>query len=124
MAFFELLRCGEFMSQNHSTYYPTVYLSFSDVAVDDRNFPSFVRLTVKESKTDHFRHGRLFTWGKQIVKCVLLRHSYSIYQFRGAALGPLFLSNNLKPLTQVAFSSAVSRMLKEIRATSSALQHT
>ena len=33
---------------------------------------------------------------------------------RGAAPGPLFLSDNCKPLTRVACSSAVSRLLEEL----------
>ena len=32
----------------------------------------------------------------------------------GAAPGPLFLSNNSKPLTQVAFSLAVSKLFEEL----------
>ena len=33
-------------------YDPAVHLSFGDVAIDDPRQPSFVRLTLKQSKTD------------------------------------------------------------------------
>ena len=55
-AFFGFMRCGEFTSPSHSAYDPTVHLSFSDVAVDSKTCPTFIRLTIKQSKTDQTHH--------------------------------------------------------------------
>ena len=38
-------------------YDSTVHLSYADVALDDPRKPSFLRITIKQSKTDPFRKG-------------------------------------------------------------------
>ena len=113
-AFFGFLRCGELTSPNHSTYNSTVHLSFSDLAVDNRNSPSFIRLTIKQSKTDCFRHGNFVYLGKTDCDVGPVAAILPYLSARGASPGPLFLLENQKPLTRTTFSSAVSGFLNEL----------
>lgn len=113
-AFFGFLHCGEFTSPSHSAYDTTIHLSFKDVAVDNRNSPSFIRLTVKQSKTDRFRQGDFVYLGKTSCEVCPVVAVLLYLVVRGAAPGPLFLSENLKPLTRVEFNSAVSSLLREL----------
>ena len=61
-AFFGLLRRGEFTTQG--PYNPQVHLSFKDLAVDNKSSPTYIRLCIKQSKTDRFRHGNFVYLGK------------------------------------------------------------
>ena len=70
----------QFTSPSHSAYDPTVHLSFNDAAVDSRICPTFIRLTIKQSKTDCFRQRSFIYLGKQTVRYVLWRLSYCIDQ--------------------------------------------
>ena len=57
LAFFGFLQCGEFTVPGPTTYDPDVHLCLNDVAIDSRESPSLVRITIKQSKTDPFRKG-------------------------------------------------------------------
>ena len=113
-ALFGFLHCGEFTLPSHSAYDPTIHHSFKDVAVDNRNSPSFIRLTVKQSKTDRFRQENFVYLGKTSHEVCPVEVVLLYLAIRGAAPGPLFLSENLKPLTRVEFNSAVSSLLREL----------
>ena len=45
-------------------YDPEVHLSFQDLAVDSRHFPTVLQITLRQSKTDPFRQGVTLTLGK------------------------------------------------------------
>ena len=57
LCFFGFLRSGEVVAPSTRRYDATVHLSFADIRVDDRTFPSFIQATIKASKTDPFRQG-------------------------------------------------------------------
>ena len=57
LAFFGFLRSGEICSPSDKAYDPSAHLSFSDVAIDDPQNPSIMRVHLKTSKTDPFRKG-------------------------------------------------------------------
>ena len=97
-AFFGFMRCGEFTSPSHSAYDPTVHLSFSDVAVDSRTCPTFIRLTIKQSKTDRFRHGNFIYLGKMNCEVCPVEAILQYLSVRVATSGPLFLSNDCPSL--------------------------
>ena len=63
MAFFGFLRCNEFTVPVQTGYDPAVHLSYSDVAVDNRDYPTMVVISVKQSKTDPLRSGVQITLG-------------------------------------------------------------
>ena len=55
LCFFAFLRAGELTVPTGSSFDPSVHLSVGDIAVDHSSRPSFVRVTIKQSKTDPFR---------------------------------------------------------------------
>ena len=116
-AFFGFMRCSEFTSPSHSAYDPTVHLPFSDVAVDSRTCPTFIRLTIKQSKTDYFRQGSFIYLGKTNCEVCPVEAVLLYLSVRGATPGPLFLFNDHKPLTRAEFSSVVSCLLEELELT-------
>ena len=48
---------GNMTIPDDSSYDPTVHLSVGDVAIDNPHHPMFLRVTIKQSKTDPFRKG-------------------------------------------------------------------
>ena len=111
-AFFGLLRCGEFTTQG--PYDPQVHLSFKDLAVDNKRSPTYIRLCIKQSKTDRFRHGNFVYLGKTDSEVCPVQAILQYLSVRGATPGPLFLSEHQKPLTRAMFSSALSSRLREL----------
>ena len=95
-------------------YDPRVHLSFKDLAVDNKNSPTYIRLTIKQSKTDRFRRGNFVYMGKTDCKICPVQAILQYLSARGAVPGPLFLSEDQKPLTRTMFSSAVSNLLEEL----------
>ena len=57
ICFFGFLRAYEMTVPSGSGYDPTVHLSLSDIALDDKSSPSLVHITIKQSKTDPFQKG-------------------------------------------------------------------
>ena len=57
VCFFAFLRVGEMTVPSDNTYDPSVHLGIGDIAVDDPQMPSMVRIRIKQSKTDPFRKG-------------------------------------------------------------------
>jgi len=56
-AFFRFLRVSEFTIPIEGSYDPSHHLSLGDIAVDNRKKPRLLQLSLKESKTDPFKHG-------------------------------------------------------------------
>jgi len=111
---FGFLRCGEFTSPSQSAYDPTLHLSFCDLAIDNKHSPSFIRLKIKQSKTDPFRHGNYVHLGKTGGNVCPIDAILLYLAVRGGAPGPLFLSEDHKPLTRGMFSLAVSSLMDEL----------
>ena len=57
LGFFDFLRAGECTIPDDNSYDPTCHLGYKDVAVDSREGPQVIRITIKQSKTDPFRKG-------------------------------------------------------------------
>ena len=57
MGFFGFMCAGEFTVQSGCDTDQESCLTVSDVAVDSHNNPTMVRVHLKQSKTDPFRHG-------------------------------------------------------------------
>ena len=54
---FAFLRAGEMTTPDEGGYDPAVHLSYADAALDNPRKPSFMRITIKQSKSDPFRTG-------------------------------------------------------------------
>ena len=57
LTFFGFLRCGEFTVPSQEAYDSDMHLSLADIALDGKNNPTVIQVTIKQSKTDPFRHG-------------------------------------------------------------------
>ena len=111
VTFFGFLRVGELTLPDDGSYDPGVHLSFADIAVDDSGSLSFVRVSIKQSKTDPFRKGvNLFlgrTGSDLCPVCALL----SFLVARGSRSGPLFVFTDGRLLTRKRFVDAVRAFL-------------
>ena len=113
VAFFGFLQCSEFTSPNVSQYDPTVHLSFSDLAVDNRSAPSLVQITIKESKTDPFRRGVQVCLGKTDTAICPVEAIIQYLTFHGTTPGPLFITADQEPLTRWIVAMSLSSYIKE-----------
>ena len=57
LSFFGFLRSGEVVVPSDSSYDPGQHLTFEDIAMDNQANPSYLRVSLKQSKTDPFRNG-------------------------------------------------------------------
>ena len=108
-AFFGFLRCSEFTTTSPNEFDPAAHL---DIAVDNRNSPSLIRVTIKQSKTDPFRKGIhifLGRTGKAICPVTAILPYLAIC---GNIEGPLFTTETGRPLTRQCFGSTLTRILK------------
>ena len=55
--FFGFLRSGEATISKASSYDPAAHLNFNDISTDNPHSPNIIRVCIKTSKTDPFRHG-------------------------------------------------------------------
>ena len=111
-AFFGFLRCSEFTIASPNDFDPAAHLSINDIAVDNRNSPSLLRVTIKQSKTDPFRKGvQIFLGrtGKAICPVTAILPYLAI---RGNTEGLLFITKTGRPLTRQHFSSALTTILQ------------
>ena len=73
------------------SYDSAVHLSFGDVAIDDPCRPTFLRVTIKQSKTDPFRKGVDLFIGRTGGDLCPVAAILSYMACRGAQPGPLFV---------------------------------
>ena len=52
LAFFGFLRVSEFTTPSAASYDPMLHLSMKDIAVDNKDNPRLLQVTIKQSKTD------------------------------------------------------------------------
>ena len=55
LCFFGFLQAREAVIKNNSSFDPLQHLSFPDISVDSTSQPFFIRVRIKQSKTDPFR---------------------------------------------------------------------
>ena len=92
-------------------YDPAVHLSMGDVAVDNTNQPTLLRIAIKQSKTDTFCRGvNLFVGRTQSVLC-LVAAVLDYLCIRGTSPGPLFILAGGCQLTQARFAEEVCNAL-------------
>ena len=100
-------------TKKKGAYDPSVHLSVGDVAVDDTKRPTFVRVTVKQSKTDPFRRGvDLFVGRTRSLLCPVA----AVLDFlcvRGTCPGALFVWADGRPLTRSRFAEEVRSALSQ-----------
>ena len=71
LAYFGLLRVSEFTTSSPNHFDPSKDLLLSDIALDNRESPSLIQITLKQSKGDQFRKGEKYTWEELLMRYVL-----------------------------------------------------
>lgn len=111
LAFFGFLRVGEMTMPDDHSYDASTHLSFADVAVDDPINPSFVKVSIKQSKTDPFRKGVDLYLGKTGTDLCPVGALLSYLVARGSESGPLLVFADTRVLTRKRFVDAVKAAL-------------
>ncbi len=111
LCFFAFLRVGEITAPGISSYDAAVHLGVGDIAVDDPRRPSFLRVRIKQSKTDPFRRGVDLYVGRTYSTLCLVAAMLDYLSVRGMAPGPLFTYQNGQYLTRQRFAGAVRAAL-------------
>ena len=90
VCFFAFLRVGEMTVPSDNTYDPSVHLGIGDIAVDDPQMPSMVRIRIKQFKTDPFRKGIYLFVGRTASGLCPVAAVLGYLQSRGMEPGPFF----------------------------------
>ena len=109
--FFGFLRAGEFTVESLATFEETVHITTQDVSVDSVISPTMIRLRLKQSKTDPFRHGAVITLGRTRQDSCPVSALLSYLVQRGKVGGPLFTFSDRSSLSRQKLVSEVQRAL-------------
>ena len=114
LCFYGFLQAGEVVVPSETEFDPSQYLTYEDIAVDDKRQPSFITVNIKQSKTDPFRKGV-----RIIVSCAVgslcpLAAVLSYMAMRRPGKGPSFLFRDGHPLTREHFVAEVQEVLQQI----------
>ena len=113
LGFFGFLRAGEFTVPSLVSFDCSTHLAVGDLAVDSHSAPSYLRLRLKQSKTDPFRQGVDIIIGRTSTELCPVAAVLAYLASRGSFPGPLFVfDRDGLPLSRV-------RLVTELR---SALQ--
>ena len=113
MCFFGFFRSGELTSPSERSFDPDANLSFRDVAVDNRDHPTAVRVHLKSSKTDPFRTGVDVYVGKTGNELCPVSAMVHYLSRRGGADGPLFLHSDGKFLSRESLVTEIRTALSK-----------
>ena len=99
LGFFAFLRAGEFTCPSRQAYTHSM-LSPTDIQVDSRQNPSYLRVTLRSSKTDVFGAGVSIYIGSSHNELCPVTAVLSYLARRPSSPGPLFILENGTPLSR------------------------
>ena len=102
-AFFSFFRLGELLPECQLRSTPSSSVMWGDVAVDDREQPTMVRIHLKRSKCDQFGAGADVILGKTGLPLCPVSALLACIEVRGSAPGMFFFLFNVQ--TRSLFSS-------------------
>ena len=105
LAYFGFLRSAEFTVSSLAAFNPTIHLQVSDLAFDNLDQPSCLRVRIKSSKTDPFRSGCFVHIGRGAHPLCALSAMSTFLHKRGNTHGPLFVRENGQPLSRDLLTS-------------------
>lgn len=114
VCFFGFFRAGEITIPNMSAYDSSIHLSFSDIALDNIAAPTMVKIRIKCSKTDPFRHGVDVHLGKTLQTLCPVTALLNYLAIRGNRPGLLFHFRDNSPLTKTKLTSNLRRLLNQV----------
>ena len=88
-------------------------MSFDDIAIDDPVNPAFIRVTIKQSKTDPFRQGVQSFIGRTRTDLCPVTAMLGYLDVRGAGPGPLFQFADSAGLTRSRFVAQIREALRD-----------
>lgn len=100
LGFFGFLRAGEFTVPSDTSFDPHSHLTPLDIAVDNHEAPTLIRVRIKQSKTDPFRQGVHIFLGRTNNQLCPVAAMLSYLTSRGTSPGPLFKFDDGSPLTR------------------------
>ena len=91
VGYFSFLRAGEFTVRSQEVFDPSFSLTLGDIAVDQHNNPSIVRIRLKQSKTDPLRRGVNVFLGQTNADLCPVTAILAYVALRPQLEGPLFV---------------------------------
>lgn len=114
LAFFGFFRLGELIWENPTQYNPTTHLSWGDIAVNNRDNPTVLRVHLKCSKCDQFGQGVDVVVGNTgSAICPVKAVSEYISQ-RGDCEGPFFIDQHRQPVKKSWFIKQIRQILQRL----------
>ena len=104
LGFFTFLWAGEFTST--ATQDTASLLTVADITVNSRETPSFLRVFLRRSKTDPFGNGIALYVGRTYHPICPVMAVLSFVARRPHLQGPLFIHEDVSPLTQASKTSS------------------
>ena len=114
MGFFGFMRAGEFTVKSAQEVDEETCLSARDVAVDSHANPSVIRVHLKQSKTDPFRHGVDIFLGRTEAALCPVAAILAYCAIRPATASPFFIFGDGTPLTREKLVAAVRNALSQL----------
>ena len=114
LCFYGFLRAGEVVVPSDTEFDSSQHLTYKDIAVDDKRQPSFITISIKQSKTDPFRKGVTIVIGRAPGPLCPLAAVLSYMAMRKPGEGPLFRFKDGRPLTRERFVLKVREALQQI----------
>ena len=114
LCFFGFLRSGEVVVPSDSGLDASRHLTFADIAVDNKDNPSDLTVTIKQSKTDPFRKGVDIIIGRTSGPLCPVAAILAYMAKRGPGTGPLFRFQDGRPLTRQRFVAKLREVLQEV----------
>ena len=113
--FFGFMRSGELCIHDSTKGFDeTTDLTFTDVAVDNYQNPSLIRIHLKSSKTDPFCKGTDILLGRTRDELCPVAAMLQWLVRRGNAPGPLFLFASRAPLTRPRLVSSLRSIITQM----------
>ena len=113
-AFFGFFRLGELLPECQLRSTPSSSVMWGDVAVDDRELPSMVRIHLKRSKCDQFGAGVDIVLGKTGLPLCPVSALLAYIEVRGSAPGRFFQRADSQPVLKSWFVQQLRGILAAV----------
>lgn len=114
VVFFGFFRLGELLQETERAYSPSTSLSWGDIAVDNQEEPTMVRIHVKRLKCDQFVSGADVILGRTFTPLCPVAAILNFTALRRAGPGPFFQDTEGQTLTKPHFVSEIRKVLASL----------
>ena len=110
-AFFGFFRLGELLPTSVRSFSPATDLAWGNIALDNRENPTMVRVHLKKSKCDQFGRGVDVFMGRTHTPLCPVAAILSFMAIRGDQQGPFFLDAQHQTITKAWFVEQIRTIL-------------